>query len=327
MRFPLRVVIKSCIAGLEEACRVALTKNPRLQILVENSQLVISDVMDSTTTVLLCEPSTGASLIDQPEYSKIVWMQSTYAGVNALLGNSTRRDYLCTRIGSGFGPQMAEYCMGWILHHYLCCDKSIQDQLACQWDSTPYISRKRGLQGKVLGILGAGNIGTSIAITASAFGMNPIGFVRNSSRTIATSHVLSSWTTTSLEEVLRSSDVLINCLPSTPQSRNMLTLEKFDICKENMPIFINVGRGDIAAEETILEALDRGYLSRAVLDVFPIEPIPSTSRLWTHPKINITPHISALSTPDIVATVFISNLEKFIDSHTLEYVVDMTAGY
>jgi glyoxylate/hydroxypyruvate reductase A len=60
---------------------------------------------------------------------------------------------------------------------------------------------------------------------------------------------------------------------------------------------VNVSRGNVQIEEDIIRALDTGLLSGAFLDVFEQEPLPKTSPLWDHPKVNITPHIASLTYP------------------------------
>lgn len=133
----------------------------------------------------------------------------------------------------------------------------------------------------------------------------------------------------------------------------------------SLPLLINVGRGDIITtadllvalgsgeEEGMAEGVERGNtqacLSYAVLDVVEEEPLPPSSPLWTHPRVSLTPHISAISTPELVMDVFLDNLERFLQYHDdneereegeeeeeegqspltarLKYVVDRTKGY
>ena len=66
------------------------------------------------------------------------------------------------------------------------------------------------------------------------------------------------------------------------------------------------------AEADIIQALEKNWLTAAVLDVFPVEPLPASSALWTHPKVHITPHVSAVSFPTDVANVFAENLELYL---------------
>ena len=110
------------------------------------------------------------------------------------------------------------------------------------------------------------------------------------------------------------------------------------------PLFINIGRGDVITTEELLGALDdreEAGLSYAVLDVVEEEPLPQSNPLWTHPRVTVTPHISAISTPELVMGVFIENLEIFLQLHDhithdeltfelirkLNYVVDRSKGY
>ncbi|GMF37690.1 unnamed protein product [Phytophthora fragariaefolia] len=93
------------------------------------------------------------------------------------------------------------------------------------------------------------------------------------------------------------------------------------------PVFINVGRGDVIKESELVQALDDGIFSKAVLDVFETEPLPRESPLWTHPHVLITPHVSALSLPEEVADVFVRNLELRLKDLPMLYPVDWADGY
>ena len=92
-------------------------------------------------------------------------------------------------------------------------------------------------------------------------------------------------------------------------------------------VFVNVGRGSITDEETLLWALDAGCLSECYLDVFAEEPLPDDSRLWDHDRVTITPHVAAKSPPEGVAEAFMENLKRFMADDALEFRVDFDKGY
>jgi phosphoglycerate dehydrogenase-like enzyme len=76
-----------------------------------------------------------------------------------------------------------------------------------------------------------------------------------------------------------------------------------------------------------MHALTEGWLEHLVLDVFPAEPLPAESPLWGHPRVMITPHISAVSYPSDVASVFVKNLEHWVQGEPLEHEVRWENGY
>ena len=71
--------------------------------------------------------------------------------------------------------------------------------------------------------------------------------------------------------------------------------------KDNSPVFINVGTGDIIDEKSLVQALDQGWISGAILDVFEAEPLPRESALWEIPQVVTTPHIASVSFPEQVS--------------------------
>lgn len=90
---------------------------------------------------------------------------------------------------------------------------------------------------------------------------------------------------------------------------------------------MNIGRGTVIKEEDLVTALNKGWLSAAILDVFETEPLPPSSSLWTMPQVKITPHISGCSRPQDVAMFFKENLVRFQSSQPLECVLDLDKGY
>lgn len=98
-------------------------------------------------------------------------------------------------------------------------------------------------------------------------------------------------------------------------------------CKSGA-VFINIGRGDVIDELSLVNAISVSkFISAAILDVFENEPLPSSSPLWTLENVLITPHISGTSYPDDVVNVFRKNLERFLRKEQLMYVVDWAKEY
>ena len=92
-------------------------------------------------------------------------------------------------------------------------------------------------------------------------------------------------------------------------------------------VLINVGRGDVVDEASIIEALDAGHISHAVLDVFVSEPLPPESPLWSHAGVTVTPHHTAESFPDDVVRVFAENLKLYRTGEALKHVLSWERGY
>lgn len=189
--------------------------------------------------------------------------------------------------------------------------------------------RYRSYQPLTIGILGLGDIGQAIGLLLKTAGFRVAGFKRNvDPEEVRTTLAKSAHQVTNdLDAVLAQADYVVNVLPSTPATRYLLTEEKLAACHAKKPVLINVGRGDVIAEETIVSALDKGILSKAVLDVFETEPLPKSSKLWAHPKVLLTPHVSALSLPEDVADVFVRNLDLFLSKQELLYSVEWSKGY
>jgi phosphoglycerate dehydrogenase-like enzyme len=92
-------------------------------------------------------------------------------------------------------------------------------------------------------------------------------------------------------------------------------------------VFINPGRGSVVDEPALADALQRGRLAGAVLDVFQQEPLPPDHVFWRTPNVIITSHTAALSAPADIAPVFIDNYRRWIDGEALRFLVDFEIGY
>lgn len=216
------------------------------------------------------------------------------------------------------GPQMSEYVFGAIFSEDWFRLQSLQEQ--AKWSPEAF-SKRRRLTEMTLGCLGVGDLASVIAQRGQAFGMRTLGFASKQREVAAFSEV-----STELDFVLKNADVIVNVLPSTPKTRGLLDGNILQACGKGK-LFINVGRGDVISEDSLINALEQGWLRRVVLDVFAFEPLPSSSRLWNQAAVHVSPHISAISYPDDVAQLFVENLSRWVEGKPLKYVADLDKGY
>jgi hypothetical protein len=91
-----------------------------------------------------------------------------------------------------------------------------------------------------------------------------------------------------LPDLLQNCDYIINVLPSTPDTTGLLNGDILKHSAQKHSVFINIGRGTVIKEEDLVNALSKGWLSAAILDVFETEPLPPSSALWTMPQVKCT---------------------------------------
>ena len=256
-------------------------------------------------------------------------MQGTYAGVDSYLqypSSPAHVGFTVSRAGGIMPSALAQFVFGYVvaMERKFFEAKKYQDQrIFGRWDL-----KYRSYRNLTIGILGLGEVGQEIGRMFKTSGFKVVGFkrrIRNGDVKLLVSSADS--VSTHLTEVLEQSDYVVNVLPSTKATRYLLTEETLDVCRNKQPVFVNVGRGDVISEETIISALDKGLLSKAVLDVFEHEPLPKESPLWSHPKVIVTPHIAGTVFPEDVAAVFVKNLNLCLEGQPVLYQVNWSCGY
>jgi len=274
------------------------------------------DIPFGQTQILLADPKLANQIIQKCE--NLVWVQSTWAGVNALISNE-KKNYHLTGLKNVFGAKMSEYVFAYLLYfsRNVAAFQNLQKQRL--WRQAEFDS----LSGKTLGIMGLGNIGQAVAKTAIAFGMQIHGLSRNST-------VAEASRTYKPEELLdfaSSCDYIVNLLPETSQTVGLCKQDFFENMKPTA-IFINAGRGGVIdSAQTLVDALDNKQLRAAVIDVCEEEPLPKDHLFWQTDKLILTNHTAALSSAEDVFDVFKQNLELYSQEQPLNYVVDKNKGY
>lgn len=243
------------------------------------------------------------------------WVQSTWAGVTPLI-NHPRRDYQLTGLKGVFGQVMSEYVLGWIL--------ALEREILAYAQDTSWNQRAPvTVLGKRLGIMGTGDIACAVALAAKALGLRVTGFNRSGHCPPAFE---SCYTYEHRIDFAQDLDYLLCIMPNTPETDGLVSVELLQALAPNA-ILLNTGRGNCVDEDAVLWALDSGHLRAAVLDVFNEEPLPSSHRFWSHPKVYVTSHTSAPTNIEAAVRVFAQNLERFLKNHPLLHVVDFAKGY
>lgn len=253
-----------------------------------------------------------------PNMPTVEWVQSTWAGVLPFV-QGARRDYRLTGIKDVFGEQMSEYVLGYLLAHELKILERVEKQLKHQWHE----ATSGSLQGKRLGIMGTGSIGQHIARRASSFGMHVSGLSRSGAAADGFDDVR---TIGELDAFLAAADYLVAILPQTSETDRLLDERAFTQLPSHA-YFINIGRGNVVDDDALINALQRGEIAGATLDVFDEEPLPEGSPLWDVPNLLITAHMAAVSYPALVVPIFVENFQRFSRDEQLRFLVDFDAGY
>jgi glyoxylate/hydroxypyruvate reductase A len=213
---------------------------------------------------------------------------------------------------AAMGETVIAYVLDWHRHFY--CYRTFQDQKL--WKRRrQYLASDR-----TVGILGLGELGSSIAAKLRAMDFHVAGWSR---RPKSLDGVYCS---TDLEDVAGRSDVLVCLLPLTEKTRGIVNSKILSLVRKD-GCLINVARGGHVVIPDLLAALDSGHLAHAYLDVFEPEPLPADSQLWSHPGITLTPHIAALSEPRTSVAKIAENVERIRRGEKPLSTVDFTAGY
>jgi phosphoglycerate dehydrogenase-like enzyme len=267
--------------------------------------------------IILGDPSLVCQVL--PRMSHLVWVQSTWAGVEPLVDPAQRRDYLLTAACDVFGGQMSEYVFGYLLAHERLILQKHASQQAGAWDKTP----PGTLRGKTMGLLGVGSIGAALARTAKYFGMRVKGYTRASE---GCPDVDAYFHGEDLPAFAADLDYLVAVMPNTSGTRRLVDAALLGMLPSHA-VIVNPGRGSVVDEVALATALQTGGLAGAVLDVFEREPLPSDHVFWRTPNVLITSHTAALSIPKDITAIFAANYRRFLRGEPLRCRVDFERGY
>ena len=268
---------------------------------------------------------------------KCAWVHCFFAGVDSL------SDFTAERLVDGrgvavpltngrgaFSASLAEFSLAAMLHYNKQLRRCAANLEAKRWDKF----EMDVLAGKTVAYLGWGHIARTSARLAKAFGMRTIALRRDASRTDPLcDEMRSSQSAQAKRATFAEADFVVSALPGTPETIDFVGAAELDAMKPSS-VFISLGRGLVVDEMALGDALRAGSIAGAALDVFKVEPLPSTSPLWgiSPERLLLTAH-NADYTADYFElgwSVFQQNLDAFRAGAAIDGMatpVDKHKGY
>ena len=240
------------------------------------------------------------------------------AGVDSILADQYLPNVPIARIvDDNLAVDMAKYVLTMVQHHKLRLNQFAMQQTKALWK--PKSARK----GNKVGILGFGQLGQASAKLLSTFDFEVTAWARQDKQ-VDDIHCVSG--KAGFEQVVANSDYLICLLPLTKQTEGILNKDVFRLMPADAAL-INVARGKHLVEQDLVEALDSQEIAFAYLDVFSQEPLPQEHQFWQHRKIQITPHISAVTNVDTAVAQVIENYQRIKAGKAMQNCIDWGQGY
>jgi len=278
---------------------------PALQAALPGETLLRERTGDDIDIAIVANPPAGA-LHGLPGLKLV---QSLWAGVDKLLRDPTLPTGvpLARMVDPAMNAAMAETAL-WAA---LALQRGFFDYAAQQRTGVWRQHGQRRADETRVAVLGLGQMGQAVAARLAQQGF-----------------IVSGWRTGSgpVDGVLAETDVVISLLPLTPATSGFFDRARFAQMRRGAS-FVNLARGAQVVEADLLSALDDGQLSRAVLDVFATEPLPTTHPFWQHPKVTVLPHVAAQTDPRSAAQVVAANIRALRSGQPLQHLVDRSRGY
>lgn len=262
--------------------------------------------------------ATGGPVDDFGVFTKARAVLSLWAGVEKIVGNATLTQPLCRMVEHGLRQGMVEWVVGHVLRAHLGTDHYVRRKPLTWERHVPPLATERSVT-----VLGLGELGSAVATTLAQLGFRVTGWARRA-RDISGVRCLAG--PESLPAALAAAEILVSILPETPDTTNLLDAERLALLPKGSFI-LNSGRGSLIDDDALIAALDSGHVQQATLDVFRVEPLPSSHPFWSHPGVTISPHVAAATRVQSASDAIADNIERAESGAPLLHLVDRALSY
>ncbi len=223
----------------------------------------------------------------------LAWVHVTHAGIDRIARPELLARGIRVSGSAGYSVEaLAEHALLFMLSLAYRSADLLEAQRRSAWEKAGR-EHLRSLYGRTVGIVGLGHIGQALATRCAAMGMRVLGYRRTpGTQLAAVDRIYDATEADGLQHLLAEADYVVLALPLTNASRNLIDARALARMKPGACL-VNIARGAVVDEPALIDALRRGVIAGAGLDVFSQEPLPADSPLWTLPNVLITPHTSA----------------------------------
>jgi D-2-hydroxyacid dehydrogenase (NADP+) len=260
---------------------------------------------------------------------KLKWIHGAYVGMDKFLfPELLKSEVLLTSSKGMHGDTVSDHAMAMILAFA----KGLIPSWTCKnqrkWCQVEVMKQRFEPQTKLLGIVGFGTIGQSLARKAKAFGMKVMATKNRVKRGEKIKYVDRLLPKEKFREFLCTADFVVLTVPLTKETYHMIGAKELD-CMKDTAILINAARGGVIDEKALIDALVQKKIAGAGLDVFEEEPLSPKSKLWDLENVIITPHVAGNRSDYFkkVGEIFRINLNRFLSRKPLLNLVDRKLGY
>ena len=256
------------------------------------------------------------------QYPNLKAILSLGAGVDHVISDPELPDGLpiVRLVDKKLTHEMILHSLHWVLHFH-----SDQYQYRIQQQNREWIQQSSvQSEDRTIGIMGLGNIGKAIGESLVNLDFKVVGWGARPKNSLGAIEYY--YGHEQLSKFLSETDILINVLPLTENTINLLTKSELVYLPKGSFI-INIGRGGIINEDDLLSVLDEGHITAAALDVFAEEPLPENNSLWDHPSVYVTPHIAGQSNPSSAAKTIAENIRLIEMGESPYPIYSLNSGY
>lgn len=260
---------------------------------------------------------------------RLKWIHGAYVGMDKFLFPELLKSKVLLTSSKGMhGDTVSDHAMAMILAFA----KGLVPSWTCKnqrkWCQVEVMKQRFEPQTKLLGIVGFGTIGQSLARKAKAFGMKVMATKNRAKRGEQIKYVDELLPKEKFREFLCTADFVVLTVPLTKETYHMIGAKEFD-CMKDTAILINAARGGVIDEKALIDALVQKKIAGAGLDVFEEEPLSQESKLWELENVIITPHVAGSRSDYFkkVGEIFRMNLNRYLSRKPLLNLVDKELGY
>jgi phosphoglycerate dehydrogenase-like enzyme len=257
---------------------------------------------------------------------RVRWVHSRSAGLErTLFPELVASDVVMTNGSGVFSPSLGEFALAAILYFAKDFRRMIRNQMAGVWEAFDVLP----ISGKTVGIVGYGDIGRAIAARARPLGMDVVAIKRHvPAQNTSDPLVTQIYPPEDRVAVLSRCDYIVVASPLNAETRGLIGAAEFAAMKPDA-VIINVGRGPVIEESSMIKALSENRIKGAALDVFDEEPLPKGHPFYKMENVLLCPHC-ADHTPDWLENAmrfFVDQFNRFRKGEALLNVVDKKLGY